>query len=395
MATARCDGFLLVRLEGEPYELGYQHGRALRGEIRSLWDACERLILNARGAWFGWGLRQALVGTARVMERFISPDLREELRGVAAGSGLPYTSLLLLNCFDDLMQNLRIFDRLAARFACSAFAAVGNRAADGVAIAGRNFDYWFRSEFAAAGAEPTAVLRRHLVVFSYRPARGEPFAAVGWPGLIHVVTGQNAAGLAVACLTSPAWSERVLGTPLPFLYRQIVQHDHTLDQAEQRLRAARRTIGNHLLVVSAAERDARLFEFTSRQLVASRPANGILATTNHFQSPLLAAEQVGLVAPRSVHRLRRVEGMLADGSVDVERAAHVLRDTTCLDQHEPHWASLYNAGTVYGTVFEPAAGRIWVRATDQEDRRFVPVAVPGTSRPTSQAVERAASIVRA
>src|SRR6187200_1294635 len=121
MATAWCEGFRLVRLEGEPYARGVQHGQALREDVWSLWEACERLILNVRGPRIGWGVRQALIGTARLMERFVDPELREELRGVAAGSRLPYAHLLLLNRFDDLMGNLRMFGRLNARFACSAF----------------------------------------------------------------------------------------------------------------------------------------------------------------------------------------------------------------------------------------------------------------------------------
>ncbi len=330
-----------------------------------------------RGPYVGWGVRRALLGTARLMERFVSRDLRDEMRGVAAGSGLPYASLLLLNCFDDLMQNLRIFDRIGVRLACSAFAAVGERAADGAAIAARNLDYWFRSDLVPAGTQPTDVLRRHLVVFSYRPSRGQPFLSVGWPGLVTVVTGQNAAGLALACLTSPAWSERPWGTPLPFLYRQIVQGDDTLAAAQTRLATARRTIGNNLLLASARERDARVLELTSRQVAARAPTNGVVATTNHFQSPALQAEQVGLVGQRSLQRLDRLAHLLADGPVDVARASAALSDDCCLDPTEPLWARLYNAGTVYSTVFEPAQGRLWVRATDREERRFVPVAVPG------------------
>src|SRR5262249_57328493 len=83
------DGFLLVRLRGEPYELGMQHGAALRSHIWQLWDSCERLILNARGRVYGWGFRQLLIGVARVMEYQIPPLLRRELPGLAGRSGLP------------------------------------------------------------------------------------------------------------------------------------------------------------------------------------------------------------------------------------------------------------------------------------------------------------------
>jgi hypothetical protein len=395
MAAEQRDGFLLVRLEGEAYDLGLQHGVALRPQIWALWDACQRLILNARGPLFGWGLRRVLVGAARVMERHVSADIRRELRGVADGCGLGYGNILLLNCFDDLMNNLRFFDALAARFACSAFAAVGERAADGGVIAGRNLDYWFRSEFAAAGYEPTAALQRHVVAFVYQPARGHAFVSVGWPGIIGAVTAQNAAGLVLACLTSPAWSERPWGTPLPFLYREIAQHAATLAEAGARLRAARRTIGNNLLVASAAEGDARVFELTSRQLVARAPRAGALASTNHFLSPELLADQTGLVAINSPRRLARLEELLAEGTVDVSRANAILGDQRCLDDAECVWARLRNAGTIYSTTFEPGAGRIWVRAGDNDRRGFEPVAVPGAAAPAREAARRRLASARA
>jgi hypothetical protein len=377
VAVEQQDGFALVRLHGEPYELGLQHGVALRAQIWSLWEACQRLILNARGRLYGWGLRRALITVARVMERHVAPELRLELRGVAHGSGLAYGNVLLLNCFDDLMNNMRFFDALAARFACSAFAAVGERAADGQVIGGRNLDYWFRSEFAAAGYEPTAVLQRHVVVFVYEPSDGHPFVSVGWPGIVGSVTAQNRAGLALACLTSPAWSERPWGTPLPLLYRLIAQHASTLGEAQARLTAARRTIGNNLLVMTAADRDARVFELTSRQIVSRAPAAGVVATTNHFQSPALVADQHSLVSNSSGLRLARVEELLDEECLDVERAQAILADQRCLDPEQCIWARLLNAGTIYSTVFEPAAGRMWVRAGDHDDRRFEPIGIPG------------------
>src|SRR5579885_777608 len=388
MAVEQRAGFLMLRLTGTPYELGVQHGRALRDQIWSLWQACERLVLNTRGALLGWVLRQGLTGIARLMERYIPRELRDELRGVAEGSGLPYSRVLLLNCFDDLMNNLRFLDALAARLACSAFAAVGDRAADGVVVAGRNLDYYFRGEFLAAGYQPTVALQQHLVVLLYEPAQGYPFVSVTWPGIIGVATGQNALGLGVACLTSPAWSERLWGTPLPLLYREIVQYADSLAAAQARLAAARRTIGNNLLVVAGGKRDARLFELTSRQLVARAPTNGVVAATNHFQAPALAQEQVGLVTDNSLRRLARLDELLAAGPIDRQRASAILTDERCLDDTACLWVRLLNLGTVYSTVFEPAQGRIWVRAYDRPDRPFEPVAVPRATRWT--AAERGA-----
>jgi hypothetical protein len=278
------------------------------------------------------------------------------------------------------MNNLRFVDALAARFACSAFAAVGSAAVNGSVIAGRNLDYFFRGELVAAGYEPTRVLREHVVVFSYKPAHGHPFVSVGWPGIIGAVTGQNAAGLALACLTSPAWCERPWGMPLPMLYRLALQHANDIDEVGKRLARSRRTIGNNLLVASAAERDARVYELNSRRLATREPTAGTLATTNHFQIPALAADQTGLITVSSEPRLARVEEILADGPIGREEAMAILSDDRCLSETECLWSRLLNAGTIYSTVFEPAEGRIWVRAGDHDGRRFEPFSLPGAVR---------------
>jgi hypothetical protein len=375
----RRDGYTLITLEGDPYELGLQHGVSLREQIWSLWSACDRWILRARGPRFGWGLERLLRGLAGVMERYVPNAVRLELRGVSHGSGLPYGRLLILNCFDDLMNNLRFVDALGSRFACSAFAAVGAAANDGHAIAGRNLDYYFRGALLAAGAEPTRVLREHVVAYRYRPATGLPFVSVGWPGIIGVVTAQNAAGLALACLTSPAWCERPWGMPLPMLYRLVAQGCSSIGQVQDVLTRTRRTIGNNLLVVSGPERDARVFELNSRRVAARSLEEGTIAATNHYQVPALARDQVGLPTASSAPRLARVEELLARQPLDSRAAQAILGDEMCLDEANCEWARLRNAGTIYSTVFEPSHGRIWVRASDTLGRRFEVIAVPDTS----------------
>jgi hypothetical protein len=167
--------------------------------------------------------------------------------------------------------------------------------------------------------------------------------------------------------------------PLPMLYRQALQYAGCVDEVGQRLTRNRRTIGNNLLVASAAERDARVYELDSRRLATRGPMAGTIATTNHFQTPLLAGDQKGLMTVSSEPRLARVEEMLRDRPVDVSRAMGILSDDRCLSPTECLWSRLLNAGTIYSTVFEPADGRIWVRAGDHDRRRFEALSVPGAT----------------
>src|SRR5207248_1232749 len=166
----------------------------------------------------------------------------------------------------------------------------------------------------------TRTMKEQLACFAVHPARGRAFVSIGWPGIVGVVTGMNASGLALSCLTSPLPGATPNATPLPLLYRSLLQRSDGLADLERGLRAPRRTIGNNLVVASARDRDAALFEFTPRRVVRVAPRDGLLATTNHFQQPALAEAQREWLIPNSVHRLQRL-GELAPACGGAESAA--------------------------------------------------------------------------
>src|SRR4051794_19415387 len=92
----------VLTLQGEPAERGRQHGEALRDEVRA---ALCRFLDDA-------ALRTGLPGP-RYVERFLAetafvgairahtPDLLEELAGIAAGAGVPADHVLAYNLLDE------------------------------------------------------------------------------------------------------------------------------------------------------------------------------------------------------------------------------------------------------------------------------------------------------
>src|SRR5581483_5937764 len=232
----RREGFLVVWLEGEPGEVGLQHGRALRERIQLMRRVLYQDLIFRQGRLAGWaflGLCRALIA---IMERHIPPDLVREMRGVALGAGVPYRDVLFFNCFDDLLHALmRLVLLLPARarrpfgLACSSFVALAERTADGRMLLGRNLDYYLDGGVLGADGIVTRTMQEQLVVYAVRPARGRAFVSIGWPGCIGVVTGLNARGLALACLTSAVPGQTPNATPLPLLYRAIAQRAERLD----------------------------------------------------------------------------------------------------------------------------------------------------------------------
>jgi hypothetical protein len=129
-AAERSDGPPVVFLSGTPYEMGRQHGMALRNEVRA---SVQRVLGYFRGylrvPWVGrlavnWWLDQAW----RESFPFVPPEYREELRGLSDGSGVPLQELYRLHAIPD------------RTYSCANFAAWGRATGDGRLIHLRNLD---------------------------------------------------------------------------------------------------------------------------------------------------------------------------------------------------------------------------------------------------------------
>lgn len=392
--VSQHDGVLVVELAGDAYQRGYQHGTVLGDRIRHLRSRLIGDIVFGKGTAMGTGFLAVLYGILARMHPNIPRELRDEMQGVASGARVPYRDILLINCFDDVLHALMQLNPVLAPllhhrfvkpvlgmlgapptpapgFACSSFVLTGDRSATGGPIHGRNVDYLIHDGFIDPDGVIPRELRQNVVVLVVRPTRGRAFASVAWPGFVGVVTALNDAGLSLACLTSTVSRETANGTPLLMLYRLLAQYAGTLDEAEWLLRGARRTIGNILTVASGPANTARSFEFTMDRVQATPAVDGLLVATNHFQQPDMQALQTGWVVPSSENRLRRLRELFGQGRHSVSEAQAALVDACPPTNATDVWDCLSNPGTVYGSIADPAAGRLWVRANDRPDRTWI------------------------
>jgi hypothetical protein len=375
VAVDQHDGFRIVRLKGNAYERGYQHGAALKDSVRYFCDAFYRDLLFARNRFLGMSLSCVFLSLALRMERFIPRELRDEMRGVADGAGVSYRDILILNTFDDAIHGVSKLagimtwvQKFRGSFACSSFV----RLAESGPIHGRNLDYMVADSAVDPHGIVTRVLRENVVLFIHEPDRGCSFASVAWPGYVGVVTGMNVAGISLACHTSWTLGETIHGVPLPLLYRHVMQYSSSLSDAELRLRRARKTIGNNLSLASGPERDARALELTPGHVATWAPRDGTLAVTNHFQDPALGEpqERAGWLFPNSTSRLERLHELLPSAPSTLDAAQAILMDTTPVRPDLGEWDCLANPGTIYSTVFDPVNLQISLRIYDRPDREF-------------------------
>jgi hypothetical protein len=332
----------VLTLSGTPGELGRRHGQALARQIRVLRRA---LLIYLAQISLGAGalpLYALLAFLARRFWPYIPSCLREEMAGVARGSGVGLGTILLINVLDDLANN-------SPR--CSALAAGEKYTEDGYYLLGRNLDYPLFTE----------VMVWQQVLFLLEPAGGLPLASLAWPGYVGVCTGMNRAGVALAQLTAMSLDRSLQGIPAALRFRQALEAGSDLQAAASLLLQTPGTIGNNLMLCSS--REAAVLELSARRGVIRYPEAGLLLATNHYQSPVMAPLK-GRFPPRppfstlsSYHfteaysraRLARLEELAGGARLRTGKIQEILADP-----------GIANPGTVVSAILSPYAQKMWV-----------------------------------
>jgi len=193
-ATER-GGWIQVHLQGQPGEIGYQHGYLLAPEIRDAFrDVSTEMMHDEKKDW------EFFRAAARdVLWPKVEPQYRDELNGIveglkAHGVELDIWDVVALNAWLELPY----FDKwdakqhgLAAPSAtadrCSAFVATGSYTKDGRVVIGHN--NWTSYQTG----------ERWNIIFDVAPAHGNHFLMDGMAGLIHSGDdfGVNSAGIMI------------------------------------------------------------------------------------------------------------------------------------------------------------------------------------------------------
>ena len=128
----------VVLVEGDSYEMGRQFGAATKAlvkrDIAFNLPALEKVLQLSKIR-----RRDYLTRAEGAISTFTDSGYLDEINGMAEGAGVPYESLLLVNCNADILSTLPTPEQ-HQRFFCSMFAAWGGATADGSTIAGHNDD---------------------------------------------------------------------------------------------------------------------------------------------------------------------------------------------------------------------------------------------------------------
>ena len=221
----------LCVVKGTPYEMGRSLGELMKSETRNL---ATRFLGSAQltgPEYSDASLDKVWAATAPN----ISKNFRDELRGLADGSGVPLKTL----------QRVHVIP-LVAKYSCSSLCAWGKATANGNLYLTRNLDWEMNLR---AHDYPCIVL--------YLPARGIPHVNMSFAGFIGCNTGMNAAGIALAEMGNAGDKDKPFdytGYHFTMFFRDILYSAKTLDQALDILKQTKRIKKYHYLFGSGKEK---------------------------------------------------------------------------------------------------------------------------------------------
>ncbi|MGN6379397.1 MAG: C45 family autoproteolytic acyltransferase/hydrolase [Gaiellales bacterium] len=282
---------IIIECGGDGRTRGHAQGEELRRQIADVHERWEEHTALSTGLHPDAYIERLLADTDFVpaIARH-TPELLEEARGIAEGSGLTLDAILAHNLMDEQWWHQT---ELAAGHACSLLAipADGERPA----LVAQNMDLpaWMD------GAQ--AVVRHHT-------PDGETvvLTAAGMVGL----TGANSRGVGVCVNTLPMLHHSTDGLPVAFAMRAALERPSATEAAGF-LRSVPHASGQHYAVVAA---DAALGLECSARGTADSAAGERFCHTNHA----LASNDIDASADRpsgtadSRSRLKRLERSAAD-----------------------------------------------------------------------------------
>jgi len=284
-------GWIVLHIEGEPYERGYQHGRLLAPEIAAFVRcvAAEQGHKDPAGAW---RITRTLVNS--LFLRKFEAEFLEEMKGIADGAsdaGVKYdgrpidvVDIAALNVWPEIFTldtaneawptglEGKLFPRNRARAMppppgdhCSAFAATGPATADGTIVFGHitMFGLYASNHF--------------NIWLDVTPAKGHRVLMQAFPGGIQSGMDyyMNSAGLLVTETTIRQTRFDINGLALAGRIRKALQYADSIDAAVEILKTANNGLyTNEWLIADTKTNEIAMFELGTHKSKLFRSSRG-------------------------------------------------------------------------------------------------------------------------
>lgn len=353
--------FPFHHFHGTHFEVGKQHGIALREEIKTHLDRLTRRF-ERQGIAFARAEEAALGYRGNIRE--VSAGLDEEIQGLAEGAAISLGAAFLLQLRAEVF--VQLVGKHGAEQECTTFAILPELGADNRGFVGQNADL--------------PAMYHDLMTVVRISVDAEPELLMVIPAGQISYIGINNAGLGVFgnYLHCASWRE---GFPR-YLYTRVALREGSVAAAEAALRALHRASSRNVIMLDAGG-NAVDIENTAETMVTIHPVDGFIAHANHYLDASLQHNESNPWLENSEIRYARLASSIAGGGSQIAPAdiAAMLRDRSDVGNE----LSIYPEDddrdldaedrnmTVTSIIGEPGRGQIWVASgppSRYEYRRF-------------------------
>ncbi len=351
--------FPVVQVGGTPYEMGLQHGRQAREQVRAFVEHVIRAARPSVECPADTHRERVLGGAAQFLPWFEAhaPVLLDEVRGLAEGAGLSFAEALLPQIRGEIAPLVR-------NEGCTTFAVAAEQTTTGGRLIGQTSDM-------------ERAMEDYFLVLHVLPSQGPRLLMWTFAGQLgyHGVSEWGVAHFANSVSGGPASPRGIPGgVPHYPLKRRLYECRTQADVLALFHQIPVCSSGNYMLSAGGgctgdAASVPAIFDVEATPagpaLLEDSAGEGFLVHTNHFLSPCFRTAETDRAAlPDSFPRLDRMTSLLqeARGKIGVDRMRTFLAD------HANHPCSICRHEgdgegrmvTVGGLIAEPDAGRLHV-----------------------------------
>lgn len=306
----------------------------------------------------------------RNLGKNVEEEFRDEIFGISLACtheydfiSTPYERQLNYHSAHDLGHAMQDYMLVG----CSSFAAWGKQSADSSLIIGRNFDFYVGDKFA-----------RNKQVSFYQPEKGYKFAAVGWPGMIGILSGMNETGLTVTINAAKSTMPTASATPISILTREILQYASTIDEAYAIAKKRKTFVSESILIGSAKDSRAAIIEKSPEKIALFTEDGQQLICTNHYQAEAFANDErniENIATSDSPYRFAHLKELLQENQpIDPTKAVAILRNRKGVQNAELGLANEMAINQFiahHSVVFQPEKRLMWVSTSPWQSGKYV------------------------
>ncbi len=359
------DKLRVLAVSGSFYEMGVQHAQAYSDAIHEFTE--DRIQLSMGEVWTGRNLSRekvmALADACVAEHEAYSPELMDELRGMAEVTGLSLGALIINNGFTDFIDVVYAAGKThpakqpqQVADDCTAFLVGKGQSADGHGLFGQTWDMH-------ATATP------HVILLHGKPDNAPNFLAFTITGCIGMI-GMNEHGITVG-INNLMGGDGQVGVTWNFVVRKILMQDN-LEDAVNCLSDVT-LAGAHNFMIMDKNGDGYNIEAMSTSRVFTPLADDALVHTNHClfpQNKAVERDRQAASLASSVKRFELAQDYLDKSDVTIDDLMAMTRaDHICVQSKPP-----YHTETAGAAVMRPATGDFWAawgRPNENEYEHFI------------------------